>query len=169
MNKHTSQILRLGVVFTALVAFIDVFLTQLPILDWLALSIVFLLLATVTLDSVMPLVPKQMHHAQSVSERRDELDNFEEIIKRAVSKNDHEAIEMLVGKLRLIVAGAIATESNLSTREILEQAENGSDSIRSIVRDEQMLKLLAGNPSVLGTGTHREIERFLTKVEAWSS
>lgn len=167
MNRQTTQILELGIIFAVVVAFADVFLIQLPVLDWLALAVAFFFVAAVILDSVARLVPSEKRKLQSTREIDDELQYLADVIDRAINRHEHESLQLLSEKLRSIALGTVAARRKLSKKEILELARNDPSSLLAIVKDEQIVRLLLGNAQMPEVADRHQVEELLSKIEDW--
>ena len=167
MNKQVARIVQLGIIFTVIVVFLDVFLIQLPILDWLALGVTFFFVAVAILDSVASLVSKEKPKLGSRPEKDDELQYLSDVVDRAINRNEHESLGVLSEKLRSIATGAVAVRTKLSKKEILERADNDPSSLLAIVKDQQIVKALAKNAMLEGV-KREQIETLLSKIEGRS-
>jgi len=167
MNKLVTEILQLGIFFAAIVVFLDVFLTQLPVLDWLALGVVFFFIAAMILDSTARMVPKEKRLSSSKHKEHDELQWLEDVVDRTVNKHQPEALEILAEKFRSIALARIVARTNLSKKELQELAENSPNNLLGIVKDEQIARLVAGNAPLLASASYRQIAELLSMIEDW--
>lgn len=170
MNEQVTKILQLGIIFTVVIVFLDVFLTQLPVLDWLALGITFFFIAVAILDSLARLVPKEKRGQIQVlrKEEDEELEQLANLVARAINRRENEAQKLLSEKLRSIALGTAAARTGFSKREIRELAEKDPDSLRMLVKDEQIMKLLAGNGQFLSGADASQLDELISKIESWS-
>jgi predicted TIM-barrel enzyme len=68
-------------------------------------------------------------------------------------------------RFKSIVLGAIAVRTKLSKREILELAENHPETLRAVVRDDEIMLLLAGYQQFGGPLSEKELEGMLSKIQ----
>jgi hypothetical protein len=168
MNKQATQILQLGVFLSALVVFLDIFLMQLPVLDWLGLGVAFFFVAILILDLTAQLAHQEKHPATSKHQEHDELEWLEELADRAVHGHHPESINVLSERLRSLAITTVAARKRLTRKELQELADNDPKSLDSIVKDAQMVKLLARNASALKTGSRLEFEELISRIVNWS-
>ncbi len=165
MNRQVTHLLQLGVFFTAAVIILDLLLVQIPVLDWFALAVAFMLAATLILDSMLRLVPREKRRPTSNQQIEDEFQYLTHIVDKAINDHDEMSARILSEELRSLVLGTIAARMRLSRKEVLEQVENDPESIRRTVRDEEIMKLLIGNISVTELMDERQFEKILATIE----
>ncbi len=168
MNKQVAQILQLGIIFTVIVGFLDVLLTQVPVLDWLVLGVTFFFVAAAIIDSVARLVPRENHRLASNHVEEDELQHLAEVIDRAANRRENEALGILFGRLRSIALGTVAARTRLSKKEVMELVQNNPNSLLAIVKDEKIVRLLSGRAQMFEAVNHQQVEEFLSRIESWS-
>jgi hypothetical protein len=168
MNTQATQILQLGLFFASAVIILDLLLTQLPVIDWLVLSLVFLLAAVVILGSVARTVSRQASGPVSLQPREDEFQRLANVVHAAVYGNDKKSLRILSEHMKSLALGTIAARTRLSKKEILELAKNDKQSLQAIVQDEKMLRCLAGYQPQDEAPSEKEFEEMLSKIESWS-
>jgi membrane protein implicated in regulation of membrane protease activity len=168
MNRQAAQILQLGLFFAGGVIFLDLLLTQLPDLDWLVLSLVFLLAAVAILGSVTSVVPRQTGRSISLQQRENEFQRLANVVNAAVYGHDKGSLRVLSEHVKALALGALAARTRLSKKEILELAENDKQSLQAIVQDEEMMRYLAGYQAHDEAPSEKKFEEMLSKIEGWS-
>lgn len=168
MNRQAAQILQLWLFFAGAVIFLDLLLTQLPDLDWLALSLIFLLGAAAILGSVTHTVPRQTGRSISLQQREDEFQHLADVVNAAVYGHDKGSLRILSDHIKALALGTIAARTRLSKKEILELAENDKQSLQAIVQDEEMMRCLAGYQAQDEALSEKKFEEMLSKIEGWS-
>jgi hypothetical protein len=168
MNKETSEILQLGVVFAAVAVLLDLFLITLPVLNWLALGVAFLFVSVMILESVAKLVPRQSRRTPPTPQRTDELDTLTDVVESAYVRNQSESLEILLDKLKSIAINNVAARTRLSKKEVMDLAANNPGSLASLLNVKEL-------PWLLATGYHRherlnqkQLNEVLTRMEDWS-
>jgi hypothetical protein len=168
MNSQATQILQLGLFFTGAVIVLDLLLTQLPVFDWFALSLIFLLAAAAILGSVARTIPKQTGKSMSLRQKEDELRHLADIVDSAMYGHDKQSLRILSEHIKSLALGTIAARTRLSKKEILELAANDKQSFQAIVQDEEMVRCLAGYQPQNKAPSEKEFEEMLSKIESWS-
>lgn len=168
MNRQARQILVTGAVFAGTVIMVDSLLTQIPALAWLALGLIFLLAAALILNSVAHTVPDLRLGSTTGRVPQDEFQHLVDIVDAGIFRHDEAALRIVVERLRSLALGTIAAHSGLSKKEILELAQNEPHSLRAIVNDENLMKLLTTEPSQTEGLTGAGLEKMLLSVERWS-
>ena len=165
MNKETSEILQLGVVFGVIAVFLDLFLIPLPVLNWLALGVAFLFVSVIILQSVASLVPRQTRIISSPPEKSDELDDLTEVIGRAYGKNQNESIDVLTDKLRSIAINTVAAKTRFSKKEVMDLAANDPAFLARMLNDEQLSSLVAEGYHRHERLNYSQVNQLLMKIE----
>ena len=168
MKREAKRILEWGVFFACAVIILDVLLIQIPILDWLALGIVFFFAAALIVASIARSVPWEKRRAISIPQRRDELQRLADIVDAAVYEGDGNSSRILLEQVKSIALGAIAGRTKLSKREILELAENHREDLRAVVRDEEIMAVLVGYQQLGRSLSEKELEGMLSRIQDWS-
>lgn len=168
MNGQATQILLIGLFFAGAIIVLDLLLTQLPVLDWFALSLIFLLAATAILGSVARTVPRQTGKSISIQQKEDEFQHLADVVNAAVYGHDKESLRILSERIKSLALGTIAARTKMSKKEIMELAENDKQSLRAIVQDEEMIKFLAVYQPQDEALSQKEFEEKLSKIEGWS-
>lgn len=168
MNRQATHILQLGLFFAGAVIVLDVLLTQLSILDWFALGLVFFFVAATILDSVARTVPTQTRKSQPFQQKKDEFQHLVDIVNAAVYEHDKKSLRMLSEHIKSLAVGTIAARTRMSKKEILELAENDKQALQAIVQDKKITKLLAGYQPQDEAPTEKEYEEMLSQIESWS-
>ena len=168
MNTQATQILQLGLFFAGAVIVLDLLLTLLPVLDWFALSLLFLLAAAAILASVARTVPRQTGKSISLQQREDEFQHLADVVNAAVYGHEKESLRILSEHIKSLALGTIAARTRLSKKEILELAKNDRQSLQAIVQDEEMIRCLAGYQPQDEAPSEKEFEEILSKIEGWS-
>ena len=168
MNRPATQILQLGLFFAGAVIVLDLFLTYLPVLDWFALSLIFILAAAAILGSVTRTVPRQTSKSLSLQHKEDEFQHLADVINAAVYGQDKTSLRILSEHIKSLALGTIAARTRLSKKEILELAENDRQSLQALVQDEEMIRCLAGYQPQREGPSEKEFEEMLSKIESWS-
>lgn len=165
MNKETSEILQLGVVFGVIAIFLDLFLIPLPVLNWLALGVAFLFVSVIILLRVASLVPMQSRSVCSRPEKSDELDDLTEVVERAYGKHQSESIDVLTDKLRSIAINTAAAKTRLSKKEVMDLAEGDPASLARMLDDEELSSLLAEGYHGHERLKYSQVNHLLMKIE----
>lgn len=168
MNRQTRQIVGTGAVFAGTVVMVDLFLTQIPALAWLALGLIFFLAATSILSLVAHTVPDLKLRSTTGRVSRDEFQHLVDIVDAGIFRHDKGALRIVLDRLRSLALGTVAAHLGLSKKEILELAQNKPQSLRTIVDDENLVKLLTTEPSQTEGLTGTGLEKVLRSVERWS-
>ena len=168
MNREVTQILQLGLFFAGAVIVLDLLLTQLPVLDWFALSLIFLLAAAAILGSVTSTVPRQTGRSISFQQGEDEFQHLADVVNAALYGHDKGSLRILSEQIKSLALGTIAARTRLSKKEILELAENDKKSLQAIVQDEEMMRCLAGYLPQDKAPSEKKFEDLLSKIEGWS-
>jgi hypothetical protein len=168
MNTQTTQILQLGLFFGCAVIFLDLLLIQLPVFDWFALSLIFLLAAAAILASVARTVPRQTSKSISLRQKEDEFQYLADDVDAAMYGHDKQSLRILSEHIKSLALGTIAARTRLSKKEILELAANDKQSLQAIVQDEEMIRYLAGYQPQNEVPSEKEFEEMLSKIESWS-
>jgi len=168
MNTQAKQILQLGLFFAGAIIVLDLLLTQFPVLDWFALSLIFILVAAVILGSVSRTVPRQRGKPLSLQHKEDEFQHLADVINAAVYGRDKTSLRILSEHIKSLALGTIAARTRLSKKEILELVESDRKSLQAIVHDEEMIRCLEGYQPQDKGPSEREFEEMLSKIESWS-
>lgn len=168
MNEQARHVLQLGMFFAAAVIILDILLIQIPILDWFALGVAFMLVAVLILNSVVRLVPREVRKHRQNQQVEDEFHYLTHVVDRTIRDHDEMSARILSEELRSLVLGTIAVRMRLSKKQILERVENDRDSVQAIVKDEQIMKLLTGNVPMSDVADEKQFEKLLAKIEGWS-
>jgi len=168
MNRQATQILELGLFFAGAVIILDLLLAQLPVLDWLALGLFFLLVAAAILGSVARAVPKQTGKSISLQQKEDEFQHLADLVNAALYEHDKGSLRILSRHIQSLALGTIAARTRLPKRQILELAKNDKQSLQAIVQDEEMIRCLAGFQPQGEAPSKKEFEEMLSKIEGWS-
>ncbi len=168
MNPQARHILELGMFFAGAVIILDALLIQIPLLDWFALGLAFFFIAALILVSIAREVPWQTRRAIMLPETRNELEYLTDVIDAAVYRGDANASRILSEEIKSIVLGAVAVRTRLPKKEILDLAENHPESLRAMVRDDGIMKLLAGYLPLGASLTEEKLEQTLSKIASWS-
>lgn len=166
MNKLVTQILHLGIIFGIAAIFLEFFLMRLAPLDWIALGGSFLFVAALILDSLTRLIPKEESKHAPAHQGEDEFQHLETLIERALYRGEHEAVYILGQRLRSMALGAVAARARLSKRELDTLAEKDPEALKSVVKDEHLIRLLAEDGQTAKAVSRREVQELLSKIEA---
>jgi len=168
MNRQIKQILELGLFFAGAVILVDVLLSQIEVLDWFALGLIFFLIAAIIVGSVARTVPTQRGKSITLQQKDDEFQQLADIVDAAVYGHDRNSMRILSEHFKSLALGTVAARTRLSKKEILELAENDKPTLEDILKDEGMAKLLAGYQPRDEPPSENEFERILSKIESWS-
>lgn len=169
MNKPAARVLQMGAFFAGAVIILDMLLVRIPVLESFALAVVFCLAAALILDSVAHSVPKETLRSTAIRHKEEELQHLADTIDGAIYRRDKKSLKILSGELRSLALGAIAGQTRLPKKEILELATNEPQSLQAVVRDERMMKLLVRNGPFAGGVSEKELEAMILEILSWSS
>ncbi len=168
MNPEAKQVLELGVFFGCVVVILDVFLIQIPTLDWFALGLTFSLVAAIIVGSMARSIPWQRQKAIPIPQPRNELQHLADMIHASVYAGDVYSSRILLEQIKSIALGAIAARTRLSKREILELAENHPEELRALVRDDEITKFLTDLQTPGRSLGEKDLEQMISEIEGWS-
>jgi hypothetical protein len=169
MNPISRGILLLAIAYTAVVAAVDSFLGNIPIVNWLALGIVFVFFTAMILDSATKLLVASRTIAKKVQEKQeDELDRLERLIERALGQGQAEPLMILEKRLISLVI-ASAYQSGQFNRQIPQTDKFNSQSFSSTAQEDLTSLRLTDYSLVPEKLRSREIESLLSMIEDWLS
>jgi hypothetical protein len=167
---NSRAIVELAVFYTCVVAVLDFFLTKIPIVNWLALSLAFIFFTGLLLESVSRLLAKSRGTSSSATRKyEDELDHLETIVEKALAQRQPESIKILEERLRSIVVAAHARQTNQASGQLPQVAWDDSRSITAVAEDDRVSGLLTECSVVVNNSNSQGIERVISKIESWSS
>jgi len=167
MRQQVASILQIGIAFTAVVMFLDVLLNEYPALNWLALTVLFSLVAAIILDLLARGIPTEKRPLRPPPQRERDLDYLEGIVENAISRHDERSCRVLYEKLRSIALGTVAAKTRRTKKEILELAQMDTKALLGLVEDSAILGLIVGNASAMRYDGHQRVEELLSRIEAW--
>lgn len=164
MNSVAKHILEIGVFFAGAVMVLDALLFQLPILDWLALGIVFFFAAVSTLISIARTIPFYSQRSQSISQTENDLEHLTGIVEAAVHGGDGTASRILSDEIKSLILGEIALRAKIAKREVINLLENHPENLQRIIRDDKARKFLADYRKVNEDSSEEQLEKILSEI-----
>jgi ABC-type transport system involved in multi-copper enzyme maturation permease subunit len=158
--------LILAIFYTCAVTVVDSFLGTIPIVNWLALGIVFVIFTAMILDSAAKLLAANGRIARNTQEKpEDELDRLERLVERALGQGQAEPMMLLEKRVRLLKASAQAKHIE---RRMLQSDEFVSQSTYSTAQEE-IAPQRSADYSRTPNELRAEIEGWLSQIEDWLS
>ena len=168
MKGNTKQLLQIGVAFLAVLIVVDFFLTDYPVLTWLALGITFLIFSIFILDVLLELTPKKEVRPTFIERRgEDALAQLEKLVRNALSEGNPESAAQLSERMQSIVLRATAYRFNVSDAELRDLAQHHPDLLEAQLNDPEIVSALTTAESVVESGDARRLNGLLTRVESW--
>jgi hypothetical protein len=169
LRESVEPLLKLAVVFSAVVAMMDFFFADFPILLSLGLTVTFIFFAVLIFDQITHLVSKVPPSRPEAFERYDDdITWLEHLVDRAIQQREPKSVESLATRLRTIVLALEAYRTGISEARLEEMAKENPQSLLELIREEDMTQILAGNASRIIGKDLRGIEALLTKIEGLS-
>jgi hypothetical protein len=148
------------------VAVLDFFLREIPLINWLALSLSFLFFTGLLFESAAKsLVTEWKAPSKMMVGNEDELDLLERIVKGALVERRPQFMKSLQERLETIVNAARSLQSGYPA----PVSEDNSSVPFSMSKDLVAQDLLADCSHAVGNSNSQHIQKVLAKVESWLS
>jgi len=165
MSSIPRQIAQLGIIVAVLVIFADAFFVSYPTLQWLALGVIFFIVATWTLALLIRETIPSRRKLSSTEHDDDELETLEGVIHAALNGSQPGGAEILSERIRSIALSSLASALDRPDAEIRALAQNRPEELRRMIEDRDLRNFVVNaEPSQLGT--FYSIESLLGKLEA---
>jgi len=89
-------------------------------------------------------------------------------VNSALYGQDKKSLKILSEHIKSLALGAIAAQTRLTKKEILELAANDKQALQAVVQNDEIIKFLAGYQPQDRAPTEKEYEEMLSKIESWS-
>lgn len=165
MNTQSKQILEWGVFFASVVIMLDVFLIQIPLLDWFALGIVFLFASLSILVSIVHTAPSHVRKQISTYESGNDLEYLTAVVEGALYGGDPSASRILADEVKSLMLSAIALRTRLSKREVLKRIESDSETRKGIPPDDRMTQFLLAYRQLGENFNQEKLQKTLAEIE----
>lgn len=168
MKDSSKGILGIAIFYAIAVAILDYFLARIPIVNWLALSVVFVFFTILILDSVITALPARKQVSEKEPEiQEDELVHLEEIVKKALVQHQPHSQRVLEARVKAILIACRARKVSGPGIELNALTERGQQPFRAIASDAEISKLITGDSTIVEGLDIHGVERILSKIEAW--
>ncbi len=170
MKEHIRTILGISGLYIVVVAIVDFFLAKIPIINWLALSFVFLFFVILITTSVLGRVansqvtPKEPFHRPD-----DELERLAKIVENVLVRGQAESSKVLEKRLADLAQLASSSRTGKFAITALSTAEQSPQSFSTSVDYDTSIQILAENSSIPKNLSLKEIENLLSQIEGWLS
>ena len=164
MNRQSTDVLRVGAFLGVAVIILDLLLSQLPVLDWLGLGFFFFFGAVMLIAIVAQTVPKHNLKLVAGLKSDDDFSHLAKTVEAGLWGGDRNAKRMLSKQLQSIAIGFIAARTKLPKREILSLMENDPQTLRNLVHDDDLLRLLNDDPKFEENLNEGNLQSILLKI-----
>jgi hypothetical protein len=165
MKEQPKAILGLAVFYTVTVAILEFFLSKIPVINWLALTVAFIFFTAFILGAVMEFRPKQGRVQEAVRETyEDEIERLGKTIERGSQQNQPESLRTLEERLKSIALNAYAHHTNQTIDQI---SHDNPELLATVLADEQMSVMFKNNDGIPTLASPNDLKKVLSRIEDW--
>jgi hypothetical protein len=167
MKQHPRTILKLAIAYMAVVVVVDFFVSKVPAIDWLALSVVFIFFAILIASSVVGLLPRRRLTAKDATHKReDELERLEKTVERALVEGDRDSLIAIEKRVMQLALRVSARRAGKDAGKLHLDVENAAQLVSRAPESDLLDNVSTSIPTALEKPNSGNIERLLSQIEA---
>lgn len=171
MRKQIKTLIQIGVVYLAVSIVLDFFLADYPILTWASLGFAFILFGIMIFNVLLELNsrPAPSKGIRQFKRGEDDLMRLDKLCQRAIDHGDATSTQLLSERIRSLAFAAASYHFNITEPLLRNMAQQDPVSLERQINDQRIFEALTATSSSVSRRNTRDIDNYLTSIEAWLS